>query len=67
MKRLLIKLAHKIINKYDCGIDIKLGSTIMVNEICFVVNKMVFSKEYFKNDLIIEASDIIPFKNKIEK
>ena len=60
-KRLLVKIASKIIHRYGC-FHLDLRSTIIVNNHAFVINSMNVTREYFKTDLKIEASDIIPFK-----
>lgn len=59
-KRLLVKVASKIIHKYGC-FHLDLKSTIIVNDKSYVINSMTVTRDYFKRDLSIEASDIIPF------
>ena len=62
MKKLLVKLASKIIHRYGCFyLDLK--SRIIFNNTVYVVNSISTSRDYFKHDLSIEASDIIPFKD----
>jgi hypothetical protein len=61
IKRLLVSIASKIIHKYGC-FNLDLKSTIIVNGKVYVINSITVTRDFFKNDLSIEASDIIPFK-----
>ena len=63
IKRLLVRIASKIIHKYGC-FNLDLKSTIVVNDGVYVINSMTVTRNFFKNDLSIEASDIIPFNLK---
>lgn len=60
-KRLLVKFADRITRKYGC-FNLAIGDTVIVNNRAYVINQLRTSKEYFKHDLVVEASDIIPFK-----
>lgn len=60
MKNIVLKLAFYIIKKYG-SFSPKVGDQLVVNDRVYIINKLKTSKEYFKHDLIIEASDIIPF------
>lgn len=62
-KKFLVRIASKIIHRYGC-FNLDLKSHVIVNDKVYVINRMTVSREFFKNDLSIEASDIITFNTK---
>jgi hypothetical protein len=60
VKKLLVKIANKIIEKYGT-IEIGIGSKVKTHGAIFQIKSLEFEKDYFKTSLRIEACDLIPF------
>ena len=56
MKKLLLKFAHFILNKYDV-IPLDMKDKVLYNGQVFEIQSCVLSREYFKTNLEIKLCD----------
>ncbi len=59
IKRLLVKIASKIIHRYG-HFNLDLNSRFIVNGTIYTITEMSQTRDCFKNDISIKASDLIP-------
>ena len=58
MKKILLQLAHYIINKYET-VPLELKTRIQLNGMVFEVQNYTLSQDFFKATLTIEACDCL--------
>lgn len=58
MKTLLLKFAHFILKRYGV-IPLDMRDKILYNGVIFEIQNCVMSREFFKTDLEIKASDCL--------
>ena len=58
MKKILLKLAHYIINKYE-AVPLDLKTRIQFNGMVFEIQNYTLSQDFFKTTLTIEACDCL--------
>lgn len=58
MKKLLLKIAHSILKRYGI-VPLDMKDKILYNGAIFEIQNCVMSREFFKTDLEIKASDCL--------